>query len=350
MKTRFYEILLACVPLVVLGAGGEFLVRYLEPESGVFVTMANEGSSATLVNIPGTEGIYCGRKVTINSEGYRGPLYEEKREREFRILVFGDSHTFGIGAGDEDTWPAQLEKYLQRKNKDANIINLGVPGMTLKDMKAHFDVQFERYTTDLVIFTHNLGDMKSTDIFVKGDNGDELVVPADNEMGNEMVQGENWNLRGLLREFRKYLLANSMLYRFLVPRVLDLLTPDLIPYSDVGNEFEYKQVIENGTYWKAAREIYIEAKKRCTDIGVDFTVVLYPPAECNFQCYAPLYDVIGDSLENLNISTINPINAFTGKRSSSYYATLLDHHPNEDAYAIVAKEVGIQLIEMFDIR
>ena len=62
-------------------------MRYLEPESGVFVTMANEGSSATLVNIPGTEGIYCGRKVTINSEGYRGPLYEEKQEREFRILV-----------------------------------------------------------------------------------------------------------------------------------------------------------------------------------------------------------------------------------------------------------------------
>src|SRR5262245_36764780 len=53
-------------------------------------------------------------RIRINSLGYRGadiPL--RKAQDEYRILMIGDSFTFGDYVNDEDTLPAQLERILE---------------------------------------------------------------------------------------------------------------------------------------------------------------------------------------------------------------------------------------------
>lgn len=51
-------------------------------------------------------------------------------KKAFIIFCFGDSYTYGIGAGFENSYPAQLEEILNRhsKGRPVKVFNFGVPG------------------------------------------------------------------------------------------------------------------------------------------------------------------------------------------------------------------------------
>ena len=50
-----------------------------------------------------------------------------------RILCLGDSFTFGVGASDPETWPAQLEVKLNVAGKKIEVVNAGVMGWGLAE-------------------------------------------------------------------------------------------------------------------------------------------------------------------------------------------------------------------------
>ncbi|MCO5165528.1 MAG: GDSL-type esterase/lipase family protein [Planctomycetes bacterium] len=67
--------------------------------------------------------------VSTNDLGFRTPAWDEARAAaEVRVLALGDSCTFGLGVGDDDTWPAQLEGALREGGVDAAVFNAGVSG------------------------------------------------------------------------------------------------------------------------------------------------------------------------------------------------------------------------------
>lgn len=70
------------------------------------------------------------RDVTImtNAQGFRYRTLAEKRADEIRILVLGDSITFGDYVSQEETYPAVIEKFLRKseKGKKISVINAGV--------------------------------------------------------------------------------------------------------------------------------------------------------------------------------------------------------------------------------
>jgi lysophospholipase L1-like esterase len=73
-------------------------------------------------------------QITIDSLGYRDTqeMQREKPAGEIRILMLGDSFTFGHLVDDEDTLPAQLERRLRPRCGDAvRTINAGVGGSSL---------------------------------------------------------------------------------------------------------------------------------------------------------------------------------------------------------------------------
>jgi lysophospholipase L1-like esterase len=70
-------------------------------------------------------------EYVINADGFRGPpLVRPKPEGTFRIVVVGDSLTFGWSVREEDTLARQLESRLRSWSPDARIevLNLGVSG------------------------------------------------------------------------------------------------------------------------------------------------------------------------------------------------------------------------------
>src|SRR4051812_26327091 len=53
------------------------------------------------------------RGATVNAMGFRGAAFAEpKRPGGYRIAVVGDSFTFGVGVGDDETLPAHLQREL----------------------------------------------------------------------------------------------------------------------------------------------------------------------------------------------------------------------------------------------
>src|SRR3989344_9377246 len=64
--------------------------------------------------------------ATLNSHGYRGREFSlEKEPKTKRILVLGDSFTFGHGVSDQNTYPFLLEQELRKKLQNIEVINAG---------------------------------------------------------------------------------------------------------------------------------------------------------------------------------------------------------------------------------
>lgn len=65
----------------------------------------------------------AGRRVTINEAGYRGELHVARRSGLARVLVLGDSVSFGLDVDDSATFAALLERPGERE-----VLNLAVQG------------------------------------------------------------------------------------------------------------------------------------------------------------------------------------------------------------------------------
>lgn len=104
---------------------------------------------------PNYEGWFAGVPVRVNALGFRDTrdYALDKPPGTFRILVLGDSVTFGHGALSDTTYPYLLEQELSRWRPDVNwqVWNLGVPGYaTSQELKYLLDVG-PRYQPDLVV-------------------------------------------------------------------------------------------------------------------------------------------------------------------------------------------------------
>ncbi len=68
----------------------------------------------------------------FNTEGYRGKLLDDKKNKELRIACFGGSMTFGFGVSESESWPAQLQNILPNNYSVANLgaNNQGIYGIS----------------------------------------------------------------------------------------------------------------------------------------------------------------------------------------------------------------------------
>jgi lysophospholipase L1-like esterase len=64
----------------------------------------------------------------VNGRGMRGAALAPTRAGTQRIIAIGDSFTFGHGVQDDETYPAVLERLLEARGHDVQVLNAGVPG------------------------------------------------------------------------------------------------------------------------------------------------------------------------------------------------------------------------------
>lgn len=100
-------------------------------------------------------GWFAGVPVRINTLGFRDTREYglAKSASTFRILVLGDSVTFGHGSVFEHTWPYLMERRLKawRADVDWQVWNLGVPGYNTSQELAYLLEVGPRFKPDLVI-------------------------------------------------------------------------------------------------------------------------------------------------------------------------------------------------------
>ena len=104
---------------------------------------------------PGYDGWFAGVPVKVNSLGFRDPREYAlaKPDDVFRIVVLGDSVTFGHGAIYESTYPYLLEQRLRTWRHDVawQVWNLGVPGYNTSQELAYLQRVGPSYQPDLVV-------------------------------------------------------------------------------------------------------------------------------------------------------------------------------------------------------
>jgi lysophospholipase L1-like esterase len=95
--------------------------------------------------------------VAIDREGLRGPEIGVKTPGTLRILVLGDSFAFGVGAREEETYPARLQQILRARGVRAEVLNAGAPGYGVPDEAAWFERWGKPLAPDVVLVTVFLG-------------------------------------------------------------------------------------------------------------------------------------------------------------------------------------------------
>jgi hypothetical protein len=104
---------------------------------------------------PGYDGWFAGTPVKINSLGFRDDREYAiaKGAGTIRVIVLGDSVTFGHGALYEATYPYLLEQHLKRWRPDIDwqVWNLGVPGLNTAQEFAYLQEVGNTYQPDLVV-------------------------------------------------------------------------------------------------------------------------------------------------------------------------------------------------------
>jgi hypothetical protein len=109
---------------------------------------------------PGLRGVPVagGGFLNSNSKGVRG-LREHGDARApgtTRIVVLGDSFTFGEDVGDDETYSHHLEQLLPR----TEVVNLGVHGYGHDQMLVYLREEGVRYRPDVVVLGFLTGDME----------------------------------------------------------------------------------------------------------------------------------------------------------------------------------------------
>jgi len=154
-KLLVFTVPATVVAALLMAVAIEIWVRATwEPRKGTpgfFLADARRG----LRLAPNYDGWFAGVPVHINSLELRAsheyPLV--KKADTFRILMLGDSVTFGHGSVAEHTYPRLVEDYLRawRPDVDWQVWNAAVPGYNTSQELAHLLEVGPRFQPDLVI-------------------------------------------------------------------------------------------------------------------------------------------------------------------------------------------------------
>lgn len=133
MKNILFRLIAVILGLTVAYGLAEIAVRIISPQETGPPRFAFDSE---LGNIPVPHqkarrhypGVYD-FSYSNNSLGFRGSReFGPKKPGELRLLLLGDSFTYGFGVNDDQTFASQLERDLRDQQIDAEVINAGCPG------------------------------------------------------------------------------------------------------------------------------------------------------------------------------------------------------------------------------
>lgn len=103
-------------------------------------------------------------RVNTNSKGLRDREFSYKTEQTIkRILVLGDSFTFGYGIADNETYPKLLENKLNQKFRGQfEVINAAVTGWGTPQERDYLKIEGVKYNPDLILVGFYINDVKDT--------------------------------------------------------------------------------------------------------------------------------------------------------------------------------------------
>jgi hypothetical protein len=352
VSTHYNNTILLCITLLICLICIEFLLRAWNPPIANSGMVQIHRSSKTvgyelIPNSFGT-GSQLGEPIHINSKGFRDYEFSEKKsENTFRIMVIGDSFTFGMSVNIDDTYVKQIEKMLNQRDIKAEVINCGVIGY---DMWHYLKLLREKvilYKPDLVLlglFANDIARAKppqnNPDIW-----NDQNPFASKSNISKIYLVNFAKNIFTLIETKYRYQRGHEYLMGIEErKKKIGPENPDDIFYQVV--------------YGKAKEELYHhfyesleEFKQFCNDNDIRLLCLLIPDAiQLNNKPATYVNQFIKESCDKLNLPLIDVLPEFERvKDPRTLYLFPLDAHTSPLGHRIIADSVVDRLMAERDL-
>lgn len=257
-------------------------------------------------HIPNSFEHLMGVDVKINSHGQRDKEIAWKKDKNTtRILMLGDSLTFGWGVSYEETVSKYLEKLLNESAKDKSfeVINTGVGNTNTEMQVSYFQTSGIKFSPDIVVLNVFINDAEPTP-----------------------------------RRKSHFLSERSFAYTFFAGR-WDAFKRKFIGGAPWDSYYRnlYKEEADGWINMKAAIN---HLTKFCQSRGIKLLLVNYPELH-NLKTY-PFKTVnkkLNSLASSLNLSYLDLLPVIKGKNEAAFWVSPNDQHPNGKAYFLYAKAI-----------
>ena len=312
--------------LVLTAALGEVVLRSIAPKSDADpVGVKLEGSARLWGLKPNHRARKTGVIVQTNSLGFRENEYPlQRRPGVRRIVVLGDSFTFGNGVEFEQTFSKRLEARLNRSAERYEVINFGVPGYNTTLELATWREVAARFHPDLLILGYVLNDTE--------------------QLGSSPAAAAG-QAGSLLDRAHLELQKVSLLYRFLAPRIR-VLAGLFNAGNAVGLTGQILRSFESESAgWIESRNALRELAAEARRAGTATLVVVFPMIVDPYPLERAHREVVGFCREQ-GIEVLDLMSLVLENKASDL-AVVLDGHPNGRAHEIFGERIYQHLLNAY---
>ncbi len=259
--------------------------------------------------------------MTTNKLGFRGAMPRGGRPL---IACIGDSHTFGFGVNDHETWPAVLGTAL--RNPSAEVLNFGVGGYGPTNELIRMQEDALPYEPDIVVWQWFMNDVPTEASWRPRSRLRRIVEPWVSPFRTDWVLG--------LRE---------------ASVLADLTLHSLYGWcrAESGSVQELATTATTSEGWKATRAELLTARRVAESAGARFVILLQPmmvESQGDFRS-APLDALLLEFCKEENVPIIDMSESLDPAEAKHLRNSDLDYHANARCYGIVGRTVARTLLE-----
>lgn len=252
---------------------------------------------------PNVSAHLMGVDISVNAQKLRGNgVSLERVPGKARIMMLGDSITFGWGVPFEETFPRRLERMLDADGIKSEVINAGVGNYNTIMEVEYFLNEGRRYRPDVVVLNYFINDAEPVPVY--GNNG--------------------------------WLARNSYAYAYLSSR-LDVLNRQLSRRQDWGAY--YAGLYEgDAPGWRAAAGRIDALAEYCRRNDIKLLIVNIPELRDlkNYR-FTRVQNLLREAAKRNQVPYLDLLGSVRGIDETKLWVSRPDPHPNGYANELFAK-------------
>ena len=252
-----------------------------------------------------------------NAHGLRDRDRPAKAQGSKRVLVMGDSYTWGYAVAEEEAFPQVAERLLaERGRPDIEVINGGIPDYNSRQERQLLEQLMPIYQPDAVFLAYVVNDAEPS-----------TAMPTPPE--EVYRHSRSWFLTEVAERLNRRLFR-----RRLLPSAKDNVGSNYLDGFDEGS-----------VKWRDSREAIREMHDLCA--GHPFAVLMMPDFTQEFDdryALATIHDAVASWGRELNIPVFDVLTMFRGQDHQALWVPW-DGHPNAEAHRRIAAFLVDKILE-----
>jgi len=246
-----------------------------------------------------------------NAQGLRDRNRAAKAPGARRLLVMGDSYTFGYAVAEEEAYPQVTERLLnERGHPGFEVVNAGIPDYNSRQERQLLSRLMPIYQPDAVVLSYVINDAEPSTA---------LPTPPDETYRH----AHSWFLAELAE------ISNRHLFK---RRVLDT-------HKDTVSGAYLDGFAEDSPKWRDSKQAIREMRDLCAAARIPLVILILPDFTQDFDDrygFRKIHDAVASWGRELDVPVFDLLTTFRG---SDHQGLLVpwDGHPNAEGHRRIAE-------------